>query len=50
MPGTDDTQSLLDAHIIKTQSIQSSPFGKPIEKEGNDWETRLLYIQDILEQ
>jgi dynein heavy chain len=48
--GVDDIQALLDDHIVKTQGIRGSPFVKPIEKEVRDWETRLLYIQDLLEQ
>jgi len=48
--GIDDIQTLLDDHVVKTQAIRGSPFVKPIEKEVRDWEAKLLYIQDLLEQ
>jgi len=48
--GIDDIQALLDEHIIKTQGIRSSPFVKPIESLVKDWEAKLLYIQELLEQ
>ncbi|CAJ1415305.1 unnamed protein product [Effrenium voratum] len=50
LKGADDVQALLDDHIIKTQAVRGSPFVKPIEKEVKDWEAKLLYIQDLLEQ
>ncbi|CAK0906755.1 unnamed protein product [Prorocentrum cordatum] len=50
LKGIDDVQALLDDHIIKTQALRGSPFVKPIEKEVKDWETKLIYIQDLLEQ
>ena len=48
--GIDDIQTLLDDHIVKTMAIRGSPFVKPIEKEVKDWELKLVYIQDLLEQ
>jgi dynein heavy chain len=50
MKGVDDIQVLLDDHIVKTQAVRGSPFVKPIEKEVKDWEAKLIYIQDLLEQ
>ncbi|CAK9007001.1 unnamed protein product [Durusdinium trenchii] len=50
LKGADDVQALLDDHIIKTQAVRGSPFVKPIEKEVKDWEAKLIYIQDLLEQ
>jgi dynein heavy chain len=48
--GTDEVQAQLDDHIIKVQAVRGSPFVKPIEKEVKDWEAKLIYIQDLLEQ
>jgi len=50
LKGTDDIQTMLDDHIIKTQAVRGSPFVKPIEREVKDWEAKLFYIQDLLEQ
>ena len=48
--GLDDVQTLLDDHIMKTQAVRGSPFCKPFERECRDWEAKLLYIQDSLDQ
>merc|ERR1719201_2426878 len=48
--GIDDVQTVLDDHIVKTQGIRSSPFCKPFEAEVHEWEAKLLYIQDFVDQ
>jgi len=50
LKGTDEIQTLLDDHIIKTQATRSNSFVKPIEREVKEWEARLLYIQSLLDQ
>ena len=48
--GIDEVQTLLDDHIVKTQAIRGSPFCKPFEKECREWEQKLSYIQEALDQ
>ncbi|KAI8468855.1 MAG: dynein heavy chain, N-terminal region 2-domain-containing protein [Monoraphidium minutum] len=47
--GTDDVQALLDDHIVKAQTMRSSPFLKPLEAEAVAWEALLLRTQDLLD-
>ena len=43
----DDIQLILEDHIIKAQTMKGSPFVKPFEKEMNDWEAKLMTMQQI---
>merc|ERR1719506_262355 len=50
LSSVDAIQVMLDAHLMETHKVRSSPFAKPIEKEVKDWELRLIYMQDVLQE
>ena len=46
----DEAQTLLDDHIIKSQSMSASPFAQPFADRIGPWEKKLVLLQDILDE
>lgn len=45
----EDIQSILDDHILKSQSMRGSPFIAALGQRATDWEEKLINMQDILD-
>jgi len=45
----DDIQVMLDDHILKAQTMRGSPYVKAFEQEMQNWEDKLISMQDILD-
>jgi len=48
--GFDDAMQILDEHIVLTQTMLFSPFKKPFEAEIEEWNTKLLYVSDCIDE
>ena len=50
LKGTDEIATLLDDQIVKAQTMLGSSYIKPILGVCKSWESRLQYIQELLEE
>jgi dynein heavy chain len=50
LPAVDQLSTLLDEHLIKTQSMRSSPFLDSFERDLQEWEATLQFMQELLEE
>ncbi|CAH1180398.1 unnamed protein product, partial [Phaedon cochleariae] len=50
LSAVDDIQVMMDDHILKAQTMRGSPYVKAFEEEMQAWETKLITMQDILDQ
>jgi dynein heavy chain len=48
--GFDEAMMVLDEHIVLTQTMLFSPFKKPFEAEIEEWNTKLLYVSDCIDE
>lgn len=49
LSSVDDIQVMLDDHILKAQTMRGSPYVKAFEQEMQNWEDKLISMQDILD-
>lgn len=49
LAAVDDIQTLLDDHILKAQAMRGSPFIVALGAKADDWEDKLISMQDILD-
>ncbi|KAL0279081.1 UNVERIFIED_CONTAM: hypothetical protein PYX00_000712 [Menopon gallinae] len=49
LSSVDDIQVMLDDHILKAQTMRGSPYVKAFEHEMQQWEDKLISMQDIID-
>lgn len=49
LSSVDDIQVMLDDHILKAQTMRGSPYVKAFETEMQNWEDKLISMQDIID-
>lgn len=49
LTAVDDIQVMLDDHILKAQTMRGSPYVKAFEEEMQNWESKLISMQDIID-
>ena len=50
LKGIQNIWDLLDEHIQQTMIIASSPYAKFFVKDANEWKSRLVTVQEVLEE
>ncbi|CAE8715743.1 unnamed protein product [Polarella glacialis] len=50
LKGADEVMTILDEQIVVTQAMQFSPFNKPFKEEIDEWNEKLNYISECLDQ
>ncbi|XP_062562978.1 dynein axonemal heavy chain 3 isoform X3 [Armigeres subalbatus] len=49
LSSVDDIQTLLDDHILKAQAMRGSPYIAALGTKANNWEDKLISMQDIID-
>ncbi|CAK9050585.1 Dynein axonemal heavy chain 1 (Axonemal beta dynein heavy chain 1) (Ciliary dynein heavy chain 1) (mDHC7) [Durusdinium trenchii] len=50
LKGADEVMAVLDEQIVVTQAMQFSPFNKPFKEEIDEWNEKLMYVSECLDQ
>ncbi|CAE7602727.1 DNAH1 [Symbiodinium sp. CCMP2456] len=50
LKGADEVMAVLDEQIVVTQAMQFSPFNKPFKEDIDEWNDKLMYVSECLDQ